>query len=351
MQSMVIRIVVSLAFLALLPEALGGQTSVFLGAPALPGLHAAPAAEAESGELAVLGDAALASAEAVDRLMATMTGYSGSLRAVVVDGEAPGLIDSPVMPVRWVEIFPDRPGILGEPVRSESTDEPEGPGVYLVERVGLDPDRLSPLPIAVITTVPFEEKRSGYINGYYLGRYPTEGEGRRDAYAPPARFIEVTPENQDFSISEHFRLRQFLTKDQGSVWPKYLALELRLIDKLELVLQELRAMGLRADAMHVMSGFRTPQYNGPGGNGRASLSRHTYGDAADVWVDSDGNGYMDDLNGDGRADLDDARVMMVAVERVERRYPELIGGAGVYVANSAHGPFIHIDVRGSRARW
>ena len=32
-------------------------------------------------------------------------------------------------------------------------------------------------------------------------------------------------------------------------------------------------------------------------------------------------------------------------------HPELVGGAGVYTAASGHGPFIHIDTRGYRARW
>ena len=56
--------------------------------------------------------------------------------------------------------------------------------------------------------------------------------------------------------------------------------------------------------MQVMSGFRTPRYNHSGGNtaGRANLSRHMYGDAADVFVDNDRNGSMDDINGDGRVD-------------------------------------------------
>src|SRR5690606_14021695 len=197
-------------------------------------------------------------------------------------------------------------------------------------------------PLTPIAPVPASRTRDGVLNGYHIGRYPAEGSGRTDRYAPPTGFIEVTPENQDLQISEHFRLRHFLTKDQFDVWPKYLALDLRLIDKLELVLQELNAMGVRADRMHVMSGFRTPQYNGPGEGGRARLSRHTYGDAADVWVDSDGDGYMDDLNGDGRRDLHDAAVILKAVERVEAKYPELVGGAGLYAANSAHGPFIHI---------
>jgi uncharacterized protein YcbK (DUF882 family) len=90
-----------------------------------------------------------------------------------------------------------------------------------------------------------------------------------------------------------------------------------------------------------------------GGNiqGRANLSRHMYGDASDVFVDNDGNGIMDDLNGDRRVDERDAEVIQQAVERVERQYPSLVGGVGVYSACCGHGPFTHIDVRGYRARW
>jgi hypothetical protein len=68
-------------------------------------------------------------------------------------------------------------------------------------------------------------------------------------------------------------------------------------------------------------------------------------------VDNDGNGYIDDLNGDGRIDANDAAVMRIAADRVEARYPELTGGNGVYTSTPEHGPFIHIDVRGDRARW
>ena len=207
--------------------------------------------------------------------------------------------------------------------------------------------------ITVVTRVPFSEKRNGWLNGYYLGNYVAETNVREGAYVPPSGFIEVTPFNQDMPVSTHFRLRNFLTKNQFSVWPKYVALDLRLIDKLELVMQELNAMGVRAENMAVMSGFRTPAYNieGVGEGGRALYSRHTYGDASDVWVDNDGDGYVDDLNGDGRRDTRDILVMLRAVERVEQRYPELIGGAGVYNGNGAHGPFIHIDARGYRSRW
>jgi hypothetical protein len=76
-----------------------------------------------------------------------------------------------------------------------------------------------------------------------------------------------------------------------------------------------------------------------------------FGDAADIFIDRDGNGRMDDLDGNGRVDTRDARVILAAVDRVEAQYPGLIGGAGIYAATAAHGPFIHIDTRGYRARW
>lgn len=80
-------------------------------------------------------------------------------------------------------------------------------------------------------------------------------------------------------------------------------------------------------------------------------SRHQYGDAADVYVVNGSRDWMSDLNNDGAVDTRDARVLASAAERVERKYPELVGGIGVYTATSAHGPFVHIDVRGKRARW
>jgi uncharacterized protein YcbK (DUF882 family) len=203
--------------------------------------------------------------------------------------------------------------------------------------------------------VPFSQKAGGKIGLYYLGNWPFESGGRptTTAYANPTGFIEVTQENADTYVSEHFRLRDFLTKDQPYVWPKYLLLNPKLLDKLELTISELEAMGHPVRRIVVMSGFRTPSYNVHGGNtqGRANLSRHMYGDASDVFVDNDGNGVMDDLNGDGRVDVRDAEVIQQAAERVERKYPSLVGGVGVYSACCGHGPFAHIDVRGYRARW
>ena len=51
------------------------------------------------------------------------------------------------------------------------------------------------------------------------------------------------------------------------------------------------------------------------------------------------------------SDASDAKVIADAAERVEARYPALVGGIGVYKACCGHGPFTHIDTRGYRARW
>lgn len=231
---------------------------------------------------------------------------------------------------------------------------PEGSGIY---KFAVEMNKVTRAidDISIVTLVPISKKRGGRIGPYYLGSWPWEGGGtpRSERYAAPSGFIEVTQKNQDFFVSEHFRLRDFLTKDQRNVWPKYLLLDPKLIDKLELTIQELERRGVKVEAMHVMSGFRTPQYNHTGGNtaGRANLSRHMYGDAADVYVDNNRDGRPDDITGDGRVDTRDAELFGQAAEVVEKSHRSLIGGIGVYPACCGHGPFTHIDVRGFRARW
>jgi hypothetical protein len=256
-------------------------------------------------------------------------GRSGKLRARLLGGSAKGLLAFPFLST-YLKGKIDRPG------------------VYKVE------DEQLGRPLTFISLLPFSEKKNGRIGAYRMGFWPAErGRFRALTYRNPDGFIEVTPQNQDTPVSDHFRLRDFLTKDQFSVWPKYLVLREELIDKLELVIDELQRSGIAVSRMTVMSGFRTPQYNqrGVGRGGRAQDSRHQYGDAADVFVDNDGDGWMDDLNRDGRVDHRDAQVILAAAERVERRHPDLTGGVGVYRATRAHGPFAHVDVRGRRARW
>ncbi|HUE96908.1 MAG TPA: hypothetical protein VMN39_09620, partial [Longimicrobiaceae bacterium] len=87
--------------------------------------------------------------------------------------------------------------------------------------------------LSVVTLVPTNRLRGGYLGEYRIGNWPA-GEG---AYAPPRGFVEVTPENMDTYVSTHFQLKDFLTKGQEGVWPKYVVISPRLLDKLELTIQ------------------------------------------------------------------------------------------------------------------
>ena len=220
------------------------------------------------------------------------------------------------------------------------------PGVYPVAANG------TKTPFTFIVLRPFGEKRGESLQGYRLGRWPSERWMMGKKYWNPDGFIEVTPANAGLRLSEHFELQEFLTHDQRDVWPKYVVLQEPLIDKLELVLADLAAHGVPTDRVRVLSGFRAPYYNDRiVAEGAARASRHQYGDAADIIIDADGDGRMDDLNHDGRLDLRDTQVILQSVERVEKAYPALVGGLGLYHAMGTSGPFAHIDVRGTTARW
>jgi uncharacterized protein YcbK (DUF882 family) len=141
-------------------------------------------------------------------------------------------------------------------------------------------------------------------------------------------------------VSANLTLADFITHDEQTTWPKYVAMDPRLLDKLELVFEEvMRARGRSGSVdVDVHSGFRTPMHNRRVPRA-AGDSRHQYGDAADVAVDA---------NGDGRVTVADIALIARAVETVERNHPDLVGGLGTYRGGS---PYAHIDVRGRRARW
>lgn len=195
-----------------------------------------------------------------------------------------------------------------------------------------------------------EEMKAGALNGYAIGEYPDKPLRDNPRYAPPTSLVEVTEDNQDTLVSPHFRVRQFLTK-QGGDWPKYVALDERLLLKLEMILGKVREQGVDAPTLHVMSGYRTPMYNRRIGN--VPYSRHVYGDGADIFIDVDGNGRMDDLNGDDRSDYTDAKVLAGWVAELfdDPFYGPLTGGLGLYGPKPHRGPFVHVDTRGHAARW
>lgn len=284
--------------------AASSQSSVALPAPVSP-LGPTPEARAEAP--------------------AEWLGLSGNLRAVV---DTPDAIRSNAS----YALLEGDAGVVDPGVHQTDFSAPGGDSFY------------------VVAMHPYDAQKGAMIGTYRVGTWPAPT--GNPMYDRPAGVIEVTPENQDTPVSQHFHLRDFLTHDQGTVWPKALVIRPKLVDKLELISEELARRGLPSK-LHVMSGFRTPQYNAlevrPGG--RARLSRHMYGDASDVFVDANGDGVMDDLNGDGKSTIADARVLFQVAESVEASHPEMVGGLSAYPATVAHGPFVHVDTRGKRARW
>jgi hypothetical protein len=227
---------------------------------------------------------------------------------------------------------------------------PPAPGEYDLRVEG--PKKKEPIDLHVFVMVPASAAQGGVLNGYQIGQYPARALNGNPIYSPPAGFIEVTPKNENTRLSPHFLLKQFVCK-QGAPndFPKYVVLHERLIQKLEAVLHQVNAIGFDVKTLHVMSGYRTPYYNHTLGDVPYSL--HQWGRAADVFVDKDDRGVMDDLNGDGHVDIQDSKYLYDMVERLLARpgLQTLQGGMGFYAATSGHPPFVHLDVRGTKARW
>ena len=204
--------------------------------------------------------------------------------------------------------------------------------------------------LTVFVLVPLSEKKGEYLNGYRIGNYPDENYKGKKNYKKPEGLIEVTEENKDTYITPHFQLKQFLCK-QASGWPKYLLINPKLLLKLEYLVDELNKSGIDVSTIFIMSGYRTPYYNKSIGN--VKFSRHVFGDAADIYVDEDLDGVIDDLDNNEKYDMADALVIHSIISKMENdsENEHLVGGMGSYNKNSAHTYFIHVDTRGYKARW
>jgi hypothetical protein len=292
--------------------------------------------------------------DAITRQLQPLRGVSGAVRVVLEDPEEGAFIPEELPEGAEIEFTP-APGTPADTTTFQGA-APARAGIWnLAIRMR---GAIREIPdLSYITLVPLTEARAGRLRGYRIGEWPRlRGlpAERAAAYQPPRGMVEVTPENMSFMVSEHFRLGDFLTKGQDDVWPKYVVISPRLLDKLELTIQELERMGHPVENVGIISGFRHPHYNIHGGDptGRGALSRHMYGDALDFYIDNTRNGCLDDLNGDGVADVRDVQIIARAAEAVEQRHPHLIGGIGVYrPVRGAHCGFAHVDTRGWRARW
>jgi hypothetical protein len=275
--------------------------------------------------------------------VSTAFGTSGEVRLQVrMPGERfdfPVEISGAAQPAMylWVKAVDSSAVVEPRELPGTTVRAPSLPGLYLLAVMTAAGRRIVD-SVLVGVLVPFSTKLGSTLNGYRIGRYRWERLGG-DASPPPVGFLQVMPEDLGVQISSHLRLGSFVTHDDQEIWPKYVALDPRILDKIELVLADLDVKDFEMP-MDVSSGFRTPLYNKTVPRA-AGDSRHQYGDAADLAVDVDG---------DGKVTYNDAVAVARAVERVERRHPDLVGGLGLY-GNRGNSPYVHIDVRGKPSRW
>lgn len=225
---------------------------------------------------------------------------------------------------------------------------PKSPGLYPL--LVTDSSREASIRLQVFVLRPWDPDRRS-LAGYRVGHYQERARRGLETYEPPEGFMKVTAENRAVRLSPNFHLEQFLCKQTDEI-PQFVLVRTRLLQRLEQVLHTVRERGHDAPTLHVMSGFRTPYYNRAIGN-TTKYSRHLYGDAADIFIDADRDGEMDDLTGDDRAGREDANYLARVVRAVSTSGTDdqFEGGLGIYGPASHRGPFVHVDLRGYPARW
>lgn len=252
------------------------------------------------------------------------------------------------------EVTSDRVQVTLDDSGRFQLEAPPEVGIYPVrfqERAARNLARPAPYRVQVVVMTPAEDVQNGLLNGYPVGHFPADHLNDLWRFQSPRGFVEITEANRDTPLTDHFTLGELDCKLEAP-YPHYAAVQTALLVKLEGLCDALLSRGLPGDHMKVLSGFRTPEYNRAIGN-RTTYSRHIAGDAADVFVDRDGDDRMDDLNGDGRINRRDSRFLLALVDEMDRSagYGSLVGGASAYRANREHGPFLHVDTRGYPARW
>ncbi|MDP8245564.1 MAG: hypothetical protein P9L94_15875 [Candidatus Hinthialibacter antarcticus] len=235
-----------------------------------------------------------------------------------------------------------------------------------------------------VCIVPYyvPEIKNGRVNGFVVGEYPDPlkpehlkliGDAivqqrikdNAETYSQPKLFYEIDRETYFIKVFKNYTLGdfdldpRFLSMD----YPRYIAIHPYILRKIDLFEQQLAADGHPVKKLKIFYGYRSPDYNIGRRNRDGELtlkspfSMHMYGLAIDFIIDEDDNLVLDDLNGDGRVTMDDAREMMKSADALDKALrdqgSELVGGAGPYPHHDYYErgevvqtPYVHIDARG-----
>jgi hypothetical protein len=195
------------------------------------------------------------------------------------------------------------------------------------------------------------EKNGQYLDDFRIGYYPEIPADKKEYYSKPDGFLKIDESLLEVKLTPHFNLKQFLT-NQSNELPQFIAIQESLLLKLEFFLEEVNMAGYAAKTFGIVSIYRSPYFNKKIGN-NTNLSRHLFGDAADIYIDNTGNQWMDDLNGDEKSTIADSKILSDLAVKFDQKeeFSHLQGGVSSYKGNGVRGPFLHIDTRGFHVSW
>jgi uncharacterized protein YcbK (DUF882 family) len=181
-------------------------------------------------------------------------------------------------------------------------------------------------------------------------------------YEEPTWYYPVTNANKNGYVLpgiiwEKFDHDEYYRQQLNPDFPHYIALDRKIIRELYLFRRKLDRLGYPA-RIKIICGTRNPSYNQGEREKDTTLkalySRHQYGDALDLIVDSSHSRRMDDINGDGMINIKDADRLAEIAENL-REELGFEGGIGTYNQHDVQGriqsPYLHLDLRGLQAKW
>ncbi|MFH0793094.1 MAG: hypothetical protein V2A74_03580, partial [bacterium] len=218
--------------------------------------------------------------------------------------------------------------------------------------------------LPILVQYPTDRDGKGVIEGYPIGVYPNEAAPDAPAsvadhierYHPPKWFIKVTPETASLQISLHFKLGDFSPSEERGK-DHFIALDVRLLDQLEGLTDALAKKGYAPGSLKILRAFLSPNEKTRlerQGVTYSPYTRYLYGDAAALIVDANGDGRMDDLNHDGKIDINDVDVLEEIASDVQKTAGRW-GGLGVIAAPKEPSwprtPYLDLDTRGFSSHW
>jgi hypothetical protein len=219
--------------------------------------------------------------------------------------------------------------------------------------------------LRVILPAEFNPAGDGSLGGTMIGIYPVPNQKapapvarNPQAYAAPTSFYPVNEQTARVPLQGGFTLEALspapLPDQQGT---RYVALHseaLGFLNALEAALDSDRGT---TEGLRILRGYISPHERlrmETLGIKLAEFTRFQYGDAFALIWDSNADFRMDDLNKDGKIDVEDSAVLAETVKKVFREQ-SLQGGIGLCARfegpDHLGTPYLHVDLRGWMVEW